>query len=792
MAYRKPTTFLVYKLTMKKPYLFPDFLITFLFYVIPVHIFAQTPPPIQWQKSLGGSGNESISDAIPLAEGGYALMVLTNSTDGDLNGVSGAGTGKCWFVKSDETGNIIHDTILSGFEGNPRRLEQASDGGFWIMGDLSQGQADTIPFWSGVSYNGGASDGFVIKTDNNFNVQWKKFYGDTLANGFYGTPTSDGGLILAGSTIYPAGTLNTYTHDYNNGYVIKIDPSGNVQHSRTFGGTQNFCNCSSGYPNYQYGDQLRNIIQTSDGGYAVIGIAASTNGDITNYLGGNYDIWVLKLNDTLGIEWSKNYGGEGQEEYSLVKESIIELEDGNFVISGWTQSSDVPGIHGTAGDVYMAKISSSDGSIIWQRAYGGNGAEAAGTRSLAKIPDGNILLVSDTKSGNTGDVTGFHGTVSWADRWMVKINQNDGGIIWQKAYGGTRNDAANVAISNPDGSLTSIGITNSVTGSGDVVFNYGNTSNVWILTLGACPAFATIEATTCANEPYDFNGTFLSTSGTYTDTFVNQYSCDSIVTLNLTVTPLDVTPLMATICQGESYSFASQTLTAADIYYDTLTSAVTGCDSIIELTLTVNPVYEIPFSESICEGESYLFGAANLTTAGIYHDTLQSVNACDSVLVLTLTVNPLPAPVVTANGPELNTGSFTTYQWNLNGTAIPGAEGQTYTATENGSYTVTVTDANACEETSDPQVVNTVGLEELALFQNLIIFPNPAHNALTISFTQEGIYTLSDLNGRTIQAAPLDASGNTVIDLSSVDAGIYTLSITTKENQTAVTKVVKN
>ena len=116
--------------------------------------------------------------------------------------------------------------------------------------------------------------------------------------------------------------------------------------------------------------------------------------------------------------------------------------------------------------------------------------------------------------------------------------------------------------------------------------------------------------------------------------------CDSVITLTLTVSDVINTAVTAEICEGGSYDFFGQTLTAAGTYTHTLQS-VSGCDSVITLTLTVNPVYNTPLTAEICEGTSYDFFGQTLTTAGTYTHTLQSVHGCDSIITLTLTVNPV-------------------------------------------------------------------------------------------------------------------------------------------------------
>jgi len=163
------------------------------------------------------------------------------------------------------------------------------------------------------------------------------------------------------------------------------------------------------------------------------------------------------------------------------------------------------------------------------------------------------------------------------------------------------------------------------------------------LTLNVIPAFNTsISQTICQGTSYNFGGIARTTAGTYIDTLQTASGCDSIITLTLNINPNAIfnTPVTQTICQGESFAFAGNNLTTAGTYNDTL-QTVNGCDSVITLTLNVNPTFNTPIAQTICEGESYLFGGIARTSAGTYTDTLQTVNGCDSVITLTLNVNPI-------------------------------------------------------------------------------------------------------------------------------------------------------
>jgi len=145
--------------------------------------------------------------------------------------------------------------------------------------------------------------------------------------------------------------------------------------------------------------------------------------------------------------------------------------------------------------------------------------------------------------------------------------------------------------------------------------------------------------TVCYGEIYSDNGFPINSgAGIYYRTEIVNNS-DSVICLTLTEYPqIPITSYSATFCQGKTYSDANFTdLTQAGIHYDTLQN-VNGCDSIIELKLTVISIDTTHISESICEGESYDFFGRQLKKEGVYYETLQSFYGCDSVIELKLSV----------------------------------------------------------------------------------------------------------------------------------------------------------
>ncbi len=124
------------------------------------------------------------------------------------------------------------------------------------------------------------------------------------------------------------------------------------------------------------------------------------------------------------------------------------------------------------------------------------------------------------------------------------------------------------------------------------------------------------------------------------DTLVSAAGCDSIVTLTLNVNPAVTGSQTATICANQlPYTWNGNTYNAAGTYKDTLVSAA-GCDSIITLTLNVNSILRDTTRATVCTNQlPYTWNGTQFNAAGTYRDTLTSSRGCDSIINLILTVN---------------------------------------------------------------------------------------------------------------------------------------------------------
>ncbi|MDR0801911.1 GEVED domain-containing protein [Fluviicola sp.] len=337
----------------------------------------------------------------------------------------------------------------------------------------------------------------------------------------------------------------------------------------------------------------------------------------------------------------------------------------------------------------------------------------------------------------------------------------------------------------------------------------GSNSSIFTLsiTLNGCtttdevtvmiPAASGVEtATICQGQSYTFDGVSYNTNNnTATKTLTNQYGCDSIVTLNLTVTPATYGVEAATICQGQSYTFDGVSYNTNN---NTATKTLTnqyGCDSIVTLNLTVIPATYGVETATICQGQSYTFdGISYNTNNNTATKTLTNQYGCDSIVMLNLTVNPLPIPVITSNGNTLTTTSgFNSYQWALEGMDIPNATGNTHNAQINGSYTVTVEDANGCSGTSVTFSHTVAGLEDFAA-EFVKIYPNPTSEKFTIQFSGslgKATINIRSVTGQLIESRTIEQQEDSVFELSGPN-GLYLIEIASSNNdKKTVLKLIK-
>jgi len=154
------------------------------------------------------------------------------------------------------------------------------------------------------------------------------------------------------------------------------------------------------------------------------------------------------------------------------------------------------------------------------------------------------------------------------------------------------------------------------------------------------PIEVVLNQTLCGGDSIEVAGNYYSVTGTYINTLTSQWGCDSTVILNVTAHQHSDTLLTKTICKGDSVWIGEKAFAKAGIYTEKLVNHF-GCDSLVTLDLTVNPIQETFLNQTICQGDSVWIGNISYVQSGTFVQTFPNRFGCDSTIVLHLTVNPV-------------------------------------------------------------------------------------------------------------------------------------------------------
>ncbi|NCC88128.1 MAG: T9SS type A sorting domain-containing protein [Clostridia bacterium] len=275
-----------------------------------------------------------------------------------------------------------------------------------------------------------------------------------------------------------------------------------------------------------------------------------------------------------------------------------------------------------------------------------------------------VVCAIDDLNPIVGETNVCVGSVS---TYSVESNPNISNYIWSLPSGWSGSSSTNTIDVIPGSSAGTI----SVSVLSDCGASASQSINVDVI-----PAYEIYEYASSCESSYFWSATENTyyESGVYSTIFQNVYGCDSTIFLNLSINNPYFFPETHTICQGETYNWRGTDYTTQGIFTAEYQTVNTACDSIYQLTLTVNPLYNYVTNQSICQGESYVWRGLEYSEAGTYTETYQTSFGCDSIYQLILSINPLPQQVVVLKTPS-------------NGILTSGTNGQISLST---SYTGTV------------------------------------------------------------------------------------------------------
>jgi hypothetical protein len=243
---------------------------------------------VQWQKCLGGKGDDVAYSVILTSDGGYAIAGYTWSNDGDV--IGNHGQMDAWIVRLDSVGNIKWQRSLGGANQEWfKSIMQDSDGGFVCAGYTGSLDGDVVGL-----HPGGYYDAWIVKLDSLGNLLWQNCLGGSKGEELTDVIRSmDGGYVTSGFTF--SDDEGFFTHGDWDAWIVKIDSKGEFQWQKCLGGTG--------------ADQAFAVIQSSKNEYIVAGSTNSKDGDVFGQHGGVpfygppcSDAWIVKLGSKLSVE----------------------------------------------------------------------------------------------------------------------------------------------------------------------------------------------------------------------------------------------------------------------------------------------------------------------------------------------------------------------------------------------------------------------------------------------------------------------------------------------------------
>ena len=215
----------------------------------------------------------------------------------------------------------------------------------------------------------------------------------------------------------------------------------------------------------------------------------------------------------------------------------------------------------------------------------------------------------------------------------------------------------------------------------------------------------------CSTYTWSANSIVYTSSGIYTATVTNASGCDSVATLNLTINSALSSADTVEACDSFTWPLTSSTYLASGLYTTTVTSS-SGCDSVVTLDLTISSSTSGSETVTACGSYTWPANSTAYTSSGIYTTTVTNSSGCDSVVTLNLTIitNTLSLSTV-PTAATCNGGADGAIDLTVSGGSAPfsfswssGQSTEDITNVGAGAYGVTVTDNAGCTDSANETI----------------------------------------------------------------------------------------
>lgn len=420
--------------------------------LITISIYAQDPN-ILWQRTIGGSEDEHVTIAIETTDGGFIIGGYSNSNISGEKTENSRGGKDYWVLKFDSSGNIEWQKTIGGDQDDTLNdLKQTQDGGYILAGSSVSGISGekTEPSRGNMDY-------WVLKLSATGNIEWQKtFGGDAVDIALDIVQIPDGSYILAGNSQSGISGDRTINNSGNQDiWTLKLDSNGNIEWQKAFSFVDIFYCQGIDYTddggyiigssdsqtiysalkvsstgNFQWQKFysglgpttfMTNIKKTSDSGYILTGFSDTNAGGAKSEDSmGNFDYWILKIDQNGEKEWDNTIGGL----YGEGCYNTLESTEGGYFVTGFSSSNttgDKTEDSNGLADYWIIKLNDL-GIVEWQNTMGGENDESF--PKSCQLIDGSYIVAGKSDSNISGDKT--ENSRGGQDFWIVKHAQTLG------------------------------------------------------------------------------------------------------------------------------------------------------------------------------------------------------------------------------------------------------------------------------------------------------------------------------------------------------------------------------
>jgi hypothetical protein len=402
--------------------------------------------------------------------------------------------------------------------------------------------------------------------------------------------------------------------------------------------------------------------------------------------------------------------------------------------------------------------------------------------------------------GRTTSATGISTSGAWkdslegtSDAMLVKFD-TAGTLKWATYFGGEATEIGLGVFCNPFSQVFIGGHTNStanVATTGSYQSTIGGGNEGFLALFNDCeltaPDTITGNDTVCVGSLYTYVTPIVSGAISYIWTLPSGWSGSSTtnsidITAGTTTNTVKVSAVFA--CGVSTEIVKVITVSPLPVITTLGNTAVCFGDTVL-LTCSEGVIYKwFKNNTYINNATDTLYKAHESGNyAVVVSNDLECNDTSESIEVI---IHPLPTPVIAANGMELSTGTFSSYQWYHNGNPVTGAINQTYTmVVTTGAYTVFVTDENGCTAMSAPYTSGTSINPVIGIAAYATIYPNPFNDWFYVDMQKQDLMLdLMSIDGRVM----LSHKGSGKIETNALVDGVYIIGIKDPKNRILATE----